>query len=43
MSVFFTPEEVKDMDSALKSDTKAYADYFSYMIDNGVYIAPSTV
>lgn len=41
MSVFFTPEEVKDMDSALKSDTKAYADYFSYMIDNGIYIAPS--
>lgn len=29
MSVFFTPEEVKDMDSALESDTKAYADYFS--------------
>lgn len=41
MSVFFTPEEVKDMDSALKSDTKVYADYFSYMIDNGIYIAPS--
>ena len=41
MSVFFTPEEVKDMDSALKSDTKAYADYFSYMIDSGIYIAPS--
>lgn len=41
MSVFFTSEEVKDMDSALKSDTKAYADYFSYMIDNGIYIAPS--
>ncbi len=41
MSVFFTPDEVKDMDSALKSDTKAYADYFSYMIDNGIYIAPS--
>ena len=41
MSVFFTPEEVKDMDSALESDTKAYADYFSYMIDNGIYIAPS--
>ena len=22
-------------------DTKAYADYFNYMLENGIYVAPS--
>lgn len=41
MSIFFTPYEVKDYDSAVKSDTAEYAGYFGYMQDNGIYVAPS--
>ncbi|MDR1362492.1 MAG: glutamate-1-semialdehyde 2,1-aminomutase [Spirochaetaceae bacterium] len=40
-SLFFTGEKVRDFSSALKSDTKRYAGYFSYMLDNGVYLAPA--
>jgi glutamate-1-semialdehyde 2,1-aminomutase len=40
-SLFFTRETVRDFSSALKSDTKRYAAYFSYMLDNGIYQAPS--
>ncbi|MDR1148297.1 MAG: glutamate-1-semialdehyde 2,1-aminomutase [Spirochaetaceae bacterium] len=40
-SLFFTGENVRDFSSALKSDTKRYAAYFSYMLDNGVYLAPA--
>lgn len=41
LSAFFTDVEVKDYESASTSDTKAYSKYFSYMLENGVYIAPS--
>ena len=41
MSIFFTKERVFDMDSAMTSDTEKYADYFSYMLDKGIYLAPS--
>lgn len=41
MSVFFTNEEVTDYESAVKADTKQYADYFSYMLEKGIYLAPS--
>lgn len=41
MSIFFTPDEVTDYDSAVKSDTAEYAGYFGYMLDNGIYVAPS--
>lgn len=41
MSIFFTPDEVTDYDSAVKSDTAEYAGYFGYMQDNGIYVAPS--
>ena len=41
MSIFFTKERGVDMDSALTSDTEKYADYFSYMLDKGIYLAPS--
>lgn len=41
MSVFWTPEPVTDYESAVKSDSARYADYFSYMLDRGVYLAPS--
>lgn len=41
MCVFFTDENVKDYAGALSSDTKAYANYFNYMLNNGIYVAPS--
>lgn len=41
MCAFFTDENVKDYAGALSSDTKAYADYFNYMLNNGIYVAPS--
>ncbi len=40
-SVFFSGEPVTDYVSAKKSDTARYAEYFKYMLDNGIYLAPS--
>lgn len=41
MTAFFTPSPVRDYDSAKTSDTGRYAEFFSYMLENGVYLAPS--
>lgn len=41
MSVFFTSQEVTDHDSAVSSDTERYSDYFGFMLDHGIYLAPS--
>ena len=41
LSAFFTGEKVRDYAGALSSDTEAYATYFGYMLDNGIYVAPS--
>ncbi len=41
LTVFFTDKSVTDYDSARLSDTKKFADFYAYMIDNGIYIAPS--
>ena len=41
ISVFFTEEEVVDYDSAMTSDTKKFAKYFRYLLEQGVYQAPS--
>ncbi|MEG1140576.1 MAG: glutamate-1-semialdehyde 2,1-aminomutase [Lachnospiraceae bacterium] len=41
MSVFFTQQPVIDYDSVMTSDTKRYAAYFSYLLDHGIYTAPS--
>lgn len=41
LSVFFTSECVSDYAGAAASDTAAYADYFGYLLDRGVYVAPS--
>jgi glutamate-1-semialdehyde 2,1-aminomutase len=30
-----------DYDTATASDTSAYAEYFGYMLDNGIYTAPA--
>lgn len=41
ISVFFTEEEVVDFDSAMTSDTQKFAEYFRYLLEQGVYQAPS--
>ncbi len=41
MSIFFTAGGVNDYEDAVKSDTKAYADFFGYLLDHGIYTAPS--
>ena len=41
LSGFFTDREVNDYDSATSSDTEKYAKFFNYLLENGIYIAPS--
>ena len=41
LTLFFASEPVRDYNSALKADTKAYGRYFHAMLDQGVYLAPS--
>lgn len=41
MSVFFTDKPVVDYETATGADTKKYADYFNYMLGQGIYLAPS--
>lgn len=41
MTVFFNDNPVTDYDTALKCDTKKYAEYFRYLLDNNIYTAPS--
>ena len=41
MSIFFTKQPVIDYESAMTSDTKAYAEYFSYLLEHGIYVAPA--
>lgn len=41
MSVFFREGAVTDYASAVKSDTRQYAAYFNYMLNHGIYLAPS--
>ena len=43
MSVFFTDQKRSvDFESAVTSQIqKQYADYFGYLLDRGIYIAPS--
>lgn len=40
-SVFFTGGQVRDYESALTSDTELYGKYFHYLLDRGIYTAPS--
>lgn len=39
--LYFNDEEVKDYESAGKSDTVAFGEYFNYMLNKGNYIGPS--
>jgi glutamate-1-semialdehyde 2,1-aminomutase len=41
MTLFFCAGPVRDYNSALKADTKAYGRFFHAMLDQGVYLAPS--
>lgn len=41
MTVFFTNNEVTDMDSASATDREAFGAFFHGMVDNGVYLPPS--
>lgn len=41
MSIFFTKRPVVDYESALSSDTEKYAEYFSYLLNQGIYVAPA--
>lgn len=41
LSGFFTDREVNDYDSVTSSDTAKYAKFFNYLLENGIYIAPS--
>lgn len=41
LCTFFTDQEVTDYQSAISSNTERYAEYFGYLLDNGIYTAPS--
>lgn len=41
MSVFFTTEPVTDYESATTADKAVYARYFNYLLEQGIYMAPS--
>ena len=41
MTCFFTPDPVRDYESALWADTDRYGRYFRAMLDGGVWLAPS--
>ncbi len=38
---FFTDGPVRDLETAMKSDTALYAKYFHAMLERGIYLAPS--
>lgn len=41
ISVFFSDVEIVDLKSASTADNETFRNYFHYLLDNGVYIAPS--
>jgi glutamate-1-semialdehyde 2,1-aminomutase len=41
MCMFFTEEPVADFNSAVKSDTKLYGEYYHQMLQRGIYLAPA--
>jgi glutamate-1-semialdehyde 2,1-aminomutase len=38
---FFTPEPVTDWESARRSDTACFGKFFHFMLERGIYLAPS--
>ena len=41
MTVFFTDKQVADHETALTANRAEYAKFFSYLLENGIYTAPS--
>lgn len=41
MTSFFTSDPVVDWNSAKRSDTKRYGQFFHHMLEQGIYLAPS--
>ncbi|MBQ4363259.1 MAG: glutamate-1-semialdehyde 2,1-aminomutase [Oscillospiraceae bacterium] len=41
MTVFFTDKNVTDQNTALTCDTEKYARFFNYLLESGIYTAPS--
>ena len=41
ISLFFTGEKVKDFETAKSCDTELFGRYFRFMLESGVYLAPS--
>jgi glutamate-1-semialdehyde 2,1-aminomutase len=41
MTCFFTPDPVTDFESAMRSDTVRYGQYYRQMLASGVWLAPS--
>lgn len=41
LSLFFTTERVTDYETAVSSDTDRYAYFFGYLLEHGIYAAPS--
>ena len=41
LTVFFCAGPVRDVESALQADAKAYGRFFHALLDQGVYLAPS--
>ncbi len=41
MSVFFTDKPVVNYETAVGADTEQYARYFNFMLERGIYLAPS--
>ena len=39
--IFFTDSPVENYAQAKTADTKAFAEYFSWMLEHGIYVAPS--
>ena len=40
-TLFFSPDPVTDWDSAKKCDTARFGEFFHFMLERGVYLAPS--
>ncbi|WP_462248222.1 glutamate-1-semialdehyde 2,1-aminomutase [Ekhidna sp.] len=41
ISLFFTDQKVKDFETAKSCDTEEFGKYFRFMLNSGVYLAPS--
>ncbi len=41
LTLFFAEGPVTDYESAKRSDTKRFAEYFRFMLERGIYLAPS--